>query len=158
MCSSYTDFDVKAGATNCEIAFGATGYDTRLLAVVHITSASYRDFVFNLTQQHLEALRRGDIASISRPEFLVEAIPAYMRAAYLRAGIDADPMVELDLEVAGATKEYAQQVSDVFLNGKEPFEVAWRDNGRFRAERGAVRFEWKGKAISVVFFDQGAPQ
>ncbi len=157
-CSAYMKIDDRAKMASCEIAFGGLGYDPRLLSVLNLDAEEYRALVYRLTQQHLNALREKDIGAISTPEFLIAAIPVYMRAAYLRGqgGLSNEEVAELDREVVGPAKEFAPSVSFVFLDRKGPLDVPWRNDGHFSAERGAVRFTWKGKVIAVVFFDPGA--
>jgi hypothetical protein len=89
-------------------------------------------------------------------EFLRNAIPAYMRGAYLRAEarLEDGVLADLDKEVTGVSAEYAQQIADVFLGKAAAFEADWHDKHRLTVQRGAVKFVYAGQiSLTAVFFD-----
>jgi hypothetical protein len=155
VCSAYTR-NLKGRGQVCEVAFGATGYQGALISRVGLNEDQYRQLSFDLTTENLNAIRDRAPEKISNAAFLRVAIPAYMRAAYLRAdtGLDDDTLVQLDKQIIGASSELSNRIAGVFLGQQPPFETSWQDRHRVIVVRGAVRFIFDDRIqVVAVFFD-----
>jgi hypothetical protein len=127
-----------------------------LLSKLNIDAKQYREMVFSITMNNLTALHDGVPEKFVNSDFLRDAIPVYMRAAYLRteAGLDDATLLDLDKEVRSVSAEYAGPIADVFLGRAKPFETVWRERHRVSVDRGAVRFVYAGELnLVAVFFD-----
>jgi len=153
-CSTLTEKNKGKGET-CQVAFGATGYEEQLLSKLALDPKRYREMVFSMTMLNLAAVHDRAPQKFTS-EFLRNAIPAYMRAVYLRseAGLDDKVLVDLDKEVNGVSAEYSQKIADVFLGKAIPFEAVWNERHRLTVQRGSIKFVYAGQIILVtVFFD-----
>jgi hypothetical protein len=153
-CSSFTK------EKSCKIAFGGLGSQGAIAAQIGVDPSKLRDEAFRLTFQTLEADLRNQPEQISTPAFLQEAIVVYMRAAYLREGVDVDPSTlrDLDEQVQSFAKEYSSEIADVFQSKREPFDRPWKERHRVEVQKGAVRFTYDQRMVVVaVFFRDGPP-
>lgn len=157
-CSTLTHKNMKGKGERCEISFGATGYEESVASKSNINPANLRDTAFKVTQQNLQSLFAQNPALVSDAGYLRDAIPAYMRATYLReeAQLDENVRVDLDKQVNAVADKYAEQIAGVFQGKRDPFEEKWQDRHVLAVERGAVRFVYSGEITLVlvaVFFD-----
>jgi hypothetical protein len=149
VCSTFT----KEKA--CTIAFGGVGADGAAVSQLGIDPAKFRDQAFKLTMENLEAVQSNTPEKISNPAYLQEAVVVYMRAAYLRQGLEVDraTLVDLDKQVQGFSKEFAGQISEVFSSKRAPFSTRWQDDETLEIQKGAIRFVYRGKIeVVAVFF------
>lgn len=154
-CSAFTEKNKGAGET-CQIAFGGTGAQEQQISRIRLDPKEYRDKTFIMTMDNLVAVHDRTVGKIANPAFLREAIPAYMRAAYLRAEtrLDDATLADLDKQVTSVSAEFAGPIADVFNGKAPPFEKSWRDKDRLSVEPGAVRFVYSGQiSLVAVFFD-----
>lgn len=154
-CSALTEKNKGSGET-CQIAFGGTGYQDQQVSRLKLDPKEYREKVFSMTMFNLAALHDRTPDKLATNEFLRAAIPAYMRAAYLRAEnrLDDATLADLDREVTGVSAEYARPIADVFAGRSQPFETTWHEKHRLSVQRGAVRFVYAGQInLVAVFFD-----
>jgi hypothetical protein len=127
---------MKGKGERCEISFGATGYEESVASKSNINPANLRDTAFKVTQQNLQSLFAQNPALVSDAGYLRDAIPAYMRATYLReeAQLDENVRVDLDKQVNAVADKYAEQIAGVFQGKRDPFEengrtvMFWRSN------------------------------
>jgi hypothetical protein len=147
-CSTFT----KEKA--CTVAFGGIGAQPNAVSRLGIDPGKFRESAFRLLFQNLEAVRNNSLEPISNREFLQEAIVTYLRAAYLRQGLEIsdETLRDLDKQVQDFSGEYASQISGVFLSRNEPFRVNWRDNSTLEVQRGAIRFVYKNSITLVASF------
>lgn len=156
VCSTMTHKNPTGKGEHCEIAFGSAVNEAPQLAKLKLDPEKYQAAAFALTQQNLAAVQRRNPELIANGAYLREAIPAYMRAVYLRAqtGIEEGELNQLDTAVRGVSSEYADQIADVFLGHRRPFDTVWHDQSHLFVEVGAVRIVYAGRIdLVAVFFD-----
>jgi hypothetical protein len=154
MCSAMTTKNPKVSGEYCEIAFGAIGYDERVISKLS-NDKEYRAHAFAVTMQNLQALQDRSIERIANRQFVETAIPFYLRAVYARAGNGLEPetLVALDKEVRDVSREFADQIVNVFAGKQDPFERSWRERHRLIVQRGAIRFIYNNQIVlDAVFF------
>lgn len=161
VCSTMTRKNMRGPGERCEISFGGTGYEAPLVSKLKVKTDDYRTVAFQVTQRNLQALLTGRPELVSDAAYLRVAIPAYMRAVYLREGAELDDSTRDDLEkqVTDVASEFSEAIADVFMGRRDPFEATYRDRHRLSVERGAVRFVYASDInLVAVFFDPRNPQ
>jgi hypothetical protein len=147
-CSTFT----KEKA--CTVAFGGLGAQAPTVSRFNIDPGKFTEQALRLTMENLDAIRTNAPEKIANAAFLQEAIVVYMRATYLREGLEIDPTMlrDLDQQVQSFSKEFANSAADVFLSRREPFGVSWRGSDTLEIQRGAVRFVYDKKIVLVAKF------
>jgi hypothetical protein len=147
-CSSFT----KEKA--CTIAFGGVGSQPLLASKIGIDPKQLMDEAFKLTIDNLTAIRNNNPGQIANSAFVQQAIVVYMRAAYLREGLEIDPATlrDLDNQVQGFSREFGASIADVFSSRRGPFNASWQDRHVIEVDRGAVRFIYDKRIVIVAAF------
>ncbi|MDA9505440.1 hypothetical protein XI09_12285 [Bradyrhizobium sp. CCBAU 11386] len=119
----------RKGGTSCEIEFGGLSADPRIASALGIDAADPSK-VYEVLETFLRLLRRNDRAALSQPRFLSEALPIFMRGAYLRpphGELNAGQVRSLDKAVKIFADKYSDQVSKVFLGSTSEFSTTIDD-------------------------------
>ncbi|MDA9475058.1 hypothetical protein XI03_11215 [Bradyrhizobium sp. CCBAU 65884] len=115
----------RKGGTSCEIEFGGLSADPRIASALGI-DADDPSKVYQVLETFLRLLRNNDRATLSQPRFLSEALPIFMRGAYLRpphGDLNAGQVRSLDRAVKMFADKYSDQVSKVFLGSTSEFST-----------------------------------
>lgn len=145
-CSAVT----TNGKTSCNISFGGTGADPKLITQILVQNPKEYERKVNATLiKYLNASQENDQRTLTHAEFISTALPIFMRGAYLREGVHKN-LKGLDTAVLSFTKKQASQISDVFRGEKPPFKSK-ELNAEFSVEKGVVTADYEGIRIITVF-------
>jgi hypothetical protein len=163
-CSTITRKNTSGKGERCVFSVGATSYDPSAISRLKTIPQDYRSLAFRVTLANLQAIQDRSAKDISTEAYLRDAIPAYLRATYLRSDAQLEePTVELlDRLVVEATNQYAEQIARVFQGKPDRFDVAFGDSLTVHAVRGTVIMDYRDNLVQLhlvaSFFDPKALQ
>lgn len=147
---------MNVGREECEIAFGGFGADETLISdVLGRNPEEYNEEVFDIMERYISFLRRGDEKSISQPEFLIDAIPLFARAAYLRQGpakiYGYDELKALDATIIDLLNRDIILISEALMQKRNSYKYTV-DEKSFVAEYGMFTITSNTGSLVIVLF------
>lgn len=142
------------GRTSCNIAFGGTGADPRVVQdVLKVAPGEYNRKATDLLITYLRFVNENP-KGLSNAKFIREALPSFMRGAYLRPGVTAR-LGDLDAVVIAFAERYAGQVAEIMASDKEAvFEV---EAAKFTVTGGAITVDFDDIRIVTIFLPGPVP-
>jgi hypothetical protein len=150
-CSALTHKNTSGPGERCVFSVGATGYNFPAVSNLKTIPSNYRYLAFQVTILKLQAVLDHNVKIISTENYLRDAIPAYMRASYLRddAQLNVDTVERLDTLVVQATNQYAEQIAHVFQGQSDRFDATIGDSLLVHAVPGAVTMDYRDNLVQL---------
>jgi hypothetical protein len=140
-------------AQSCEVAFGGLGADERLIVeVLGRTPESYRREVYRILVQYLQALSEDDIEALTEPDFMGQALPTFMRGAFLRE-IEISEATRINVLVEEFIESRIQEIANVFRAQQKNF-VETKEEAKFEVGSGWIIMEYQNRYLVLSYISE----